>query len=118
MTAQHVTAHQLDRAGLLEVVSGRIKDGHSLFFETEDPCLVMLNICDKPVLWANGLHKIPFRFRDAQDFWEFCEGVAMREGMRIFPGHQPKDMAYIPEQNIWKFSTDPHRYARIDMGDD
>lgn len=116
--AQYVTAHQLDRAGLMEVVSGRMRDGHSLFFETEDPCLAMLDICDKPVLWANGLHKIPFRFSDTQDFREFCEEVARKKRMRIFPGGQPKNMAYIPEMNIWKLSVDPNRYARIDMGDD
>lgn len=103
MKANTVTAFQLTREELLEVVSARIKSGCSLFYETGNPCIAMIDKDDKLISWANGLRKIPFKFIGSEDFVGFCMDVAASAGLTPESREQPEGYAYIPTETMYRF---------------
>lgn len=96
-------ARFLTREEMAQVIAPVIEDGYSLFYETEDPCLVMLDQDDKPVLWANGLRKIPFQFADEEDFIGLCGRIMFLTELRFGSRDQPKAHAYIEPRRLRRF---------------
>lgn len=109
-TRQEYTACVLNLDELRRVVSGILKRGYSLFHdfhEYESPCLVMLDTLDRPILWANGLQRVPCQFENDQDFLSFCDRIATAAGLSSQPRSQPQGFADIEPEHIRQFRLSP-----------